>query len=69
MFSLVHHLSKYWEIPPEGSAAFVAAMEDVLEVYHLPYDPQYPVVCMDAVLASSLIGETDTLQAWTTCTC
>lgn len=22
-------------------------MEDVLEVYHLPYDPKYPVVCMD----------------------
>lgn len=22
-------------------------MEDVLEIYHLPYDPDYPVVCMD----------------------
>jgi len=22
-------------------------MEDVLEVYHRPYDPQVPVVCMD----------------------
>jgi len=22
-------------------------MEDVLEVYHRPYDPNYPVVCMD----------------------
>ena len=22
-------------------------MEDVLEVYHLPYDPKYPMVCMD----------------------
>lgn len=22
-------------------------MEDVLEVYHLPYDPQWPQVCMD----------------------
>lgn len=22
-------------------------MEDVLEVYHLPYDPDFPVVCMD----------------------
>ncbi|MGV8048737.1 MAG: IS630 family transposase [Anaerolineaceae bacterium] len=41
------HLSKYWKIPPEGSAAFVAAMEDLLEVYHIPYDPDYPVVCMD----------------------
>jgi hypothetical protein len=33
---------------PEGpSAEYVAAMEDVLEVYHRPYDPQRPVVCMD----------------------
>jgi transposase len=22
-------------------------MEDILEVYHLPYDPDYPMVCMD----------------------
>lgn len=22
-------------------------MEDVLDVYELPYDPQHPVVCMD----------------------
>ena len=22
-------------------------MEDVLQVYHLPYDPSYPVICMD----------------------
>jgi len=33
---------------PEGpSAEYVAAMEDVLEVYHRPYDPKRPVVCMD----------------------
>ncbi len=31
-------------------------MEDVLEVYHLPYDPDYPVVCMDES-AAQLIGE------------
>ena len=31
-------------------------MEDVLEVYHLPYDPQYPVVCMDES-SKQLIGE------------
>lgn len=34
-------------IPPEANADFVAAMEDVLEVYQRPYDPEYPVVCMD----------------------
>lgn len=34
-------------IPPEEDADFVAAMEDVLLVYQRPYDPQFPVVCMD----------------------
>lgn len=28
-------------------ADFIAAMEDVLDVYELPYDPLRPVVCMD----------------------
>ena len=42
---------------PEGpSAEFVAAMEDVLEVYHRPYDAQRPVVCMDEC-SKQLIGE------------
>lgn len=31
-------------------------MEDVLEVYHLPYDPGYPVVCMDES-SKQMIGE------------
>lgn len=31
-------------------------MEDVLEVYHLPYDPAYPVVCMDES-CKQMIGE------------
>jgi hypothetical protein len=31
-------------------------MEDILEVYHLPYDPAYPVVCMDES-CKQLIGE------------
>ncbi len=34
-------------IPPQGSAEFVAAMEQVLDVYQRPYDAAYPVVCMD----------------------
>ena len=37
----------YWCIPPEKNSAFVAAMEDVLEVHSRPYNPQAPVVCMD----------------------
>ena len=38
---------EYWVIPPEADAEFVASMEDVLEIYEKPYDPQCPVVCMD----------------------
>ena len=34
-------------IPPEQSGAFVAHMEEVLELYHLPYNPRIPLVCMD----------------------
>ena len=42
---------------PEGpSAEYVAAMEDVLEVYHRPYDAQRPLVCMDEC-SKQLIGE------------
>jgi len=36
-----------WCIPPKANAEFVWRMEDVLETYKLPYDPRYPVVCMD----------------------
>jgi nucleotidyltransferase/DNA polymerase involved in DNA repair len=36
-----------WCIPPEQDARFVAAMEDVLEVYARPYDELRPVVCLD----------------------
>ena len=31
-------------------------MEDVLEVYHRPYDPEHPLVCMDEC-SKQLIGE------------
>jgi hypothetical protein len=50
------HLSKDWKIPPDGDAAFVAAMEDVLAVYQLPHDPRFPVVCMDES-NKQLVGE------------
>lgn len=38
---------QYWVIPPESDAEFVAHMEDVLETYAQPYDPAFPVLCMD----------------------
>jgi hypothetical protein len=44
-------------IPPEQDAEFVARMEDILEVYHRPYDPKRPVVCLDEQ-PTQLIGET-----------
>ena len=34
-------------IAPEASAAVVASMEDVLEVYQRPHDPERPLVCLD----------------------
>ncbi len=37
----------YWVIPPKADGQFVANMEEVLETYAQPYDPKYPVVCMD----------------------
>ena len=38
---------QYWVIPPEANSEFVASMEEVLETYAQPYDPRFPVVCMD----------------------
>jgi hypothetical protein len=42
---------------PEASAEYVACMEDVLDQYERPYDPQYPQVCFDEGL-KQLIEET-----------
>lgn len=43
-------------IPPQQDAEFVCAMEDVLEVYHRPYDPRRPQVCLDET-NKQLIGQ------------
>ena len=51
------HLQRQWVIPPDANAAFVANMEDVLEVYHRPHDPECPVVCVDET-SKQLISET-----------
>jgi len=40
-------LKEEWCIPPEASGEFVWRMEDVLEVYKRPYNPQRPVVALD----------------------
>ena len=36
-----------WCIPPEQNADFVAKMEDVLDVYAMPYNENCPVICLD----------------------
>jgi transposase len=45
-----------WCIPPKSDAEFVCAMENVLEVYKRPYDPDRPVVCFDEK-SKQLVGE------------
>jgi hypothetical protein len=51
------HLREQWCLPPGSpSGEFVAQMEDVLEVYHRPYDERRPLVCLDEVPVQ-LVGE------------
>ena len=45
-----------WCIPPQEDARFVAAMEDVLEVYERPFDEQRPGGCLDEA-AKQILGE------------
>ena len=49
--ALKHNQIKPWRVKswcvPKPSAKFVAKMEDVLDVYARPYDPRFPVVCLD----------------------
>ena len=40
-------MKKQWCIPAQYNGDSVARMEDVLEVYALPYDEEIPMVCMD----------------------
>src|SRR6202035_212642 len=51
------HLKEYGVTRPAANAAFVAAMEDVLEVYTRPHDPARPLVCLDET-SKQLIIET-----------
>lgn len=44
-------------IPPEQNASFVANMEMVLDVYKRPFNPRFPVICMDES-PKQLISET-----------
>ena len=44
-------------IPPKANAAFVAAMEDVLDVYKRPRNKDFPLVCLDEA-SKQIIKET-----------
>lgn len=44
-------------IAPKANAAFVCAMEDVLDLYHEAYNAEFPVVCFDET-NKQLMGET-----------
>lgn len=46
-----------WVIPPGQNGNFVAQMEQILDIYKRPWDPQYPVICMDES-PKQLIAET-----------
>lgn len=48
-----------WCIPPKHNAEFVFHMENVLEAYQRPYDPRFPLICMDE-LSKQLTIETQT---------
>lgn len=50
-------LKEEWCIPPEQNAEFVYPMEDVLDVYQRPFDPQRPLICFDETPVQ-LISET-----------
>ena len=50
------HRKRYWVIPAEASAEFVFRMEAVLDLYQRPYDPRFPVVCMDET-SKQLVSE------------
>ena len=51
------HLDEYWCIPPEEDPEFVAKMEDILDIYEMPYDPRYPLWCVDEK-PYQILGET-----------
>lgn len=46
-------------IPPKANTAFVAAMEDVLDVYTRAHNPSRPLVCLDET-SKQLVAETRT---------
>ncbi len=63
---MTKRMVEYWVIPPEQDAEFVAGMEEVLETYAQPLDPQQPLVCMDEQPYQLLLETRVPLPATTT---
>ncbi len=63
---MTKRMVEYWVIPPEQDAEFVAGMEEVLETYAQPVDPQQPLVCMDEQPYQLLLETRAPLPATTT---
>src|SRR3712207_7004003 len=61
--ALKPHRRRMWCTPDKPSAEFVYHMEDVLEVYHRPYDPKRPVVCVDETFKQRSEEHTSELQS------
>ena len=53
----------YWVIPPEQNAEFVANMEEVLDTYAKPYNPEQPLVCMDEQPVQLLLETKESIPA------
>lgn len=39
--------SEYWKIPSKANSSFVAAMEQLIDLYRRPYNSKEPVICLD----------------------
>jgi len=50
-------------MPPPANAAFVCALEDVLEVYTRPYDPRHPQVCLDETSTQRVVETREPIPA------
>ncbi len=57
------HLKEQWVIAPEANAAFVANMEDVLQVYQRPHDPERPLVCLDETSKQMIVETREPIAA------
>ena len=54
-------MKEEWCLPAAANGDFVAHMEDVLDVYQRPDDPQRPLVCLDE-LSTQLLADTRSPQ-------